>query len=180
MKNIVFCMNCHAGYIIRNINRYNHKIIEDYSIHHINYAQNNYLIDNKLTDNDIKLIKNADILILQYIKSDRDMLNHDYIKKITNTDNIYLIPHYTFNGYFNNDIINDIIIKYKTVEQITTAVDYLNVNTDTILYNLNIKINFFIIFKFKNAYFNHLNFVNPSLISVLSSTEKQSTVIFIR
>ena len=56
-------MNCHAGYIIRNIKRYNHKILNDYDIYHINYASGTYLIDQNLTNNNVELIKKADVLI---------------------------------------------------------------------------------------------------------------------
>ena len=37
-KKIVFCMNCHATYIIKNIEYYNNNILNDYNIFHINYA----------------------------------------------------------------------------------------------------------------------------------------------
>ena len=91
-KTIVFTMNCHAGYIIRNLKRYNHKLLEDYDIYHIDYASGTYLIDYNLSNDDIELIKKADILIIQYIKM-IGMLNHDYIEQIAKTNNIFILPH---------------------------------------------------------------------------------------
>lgn len=140
-KKIVFCMNCHASYIIKNIEHYNNKILNDYNIFHINYASGKYLIDNKLTDNDINLIKEADILICQYIKNYRGMLNHDYIKSIANTDKIYLIPHYTFSAYFNEEIVEYILKTSKNTEQIISNINNLNIDNDKIINTLNNELN---------------------------------------
>lgn len=135
--NMVFCMNCHGGYIIRNIKKYNHKILDDYNIHYIQYVGKKYLIDNKLTDDDIKLIKQANILIIQYIKNDRGMLNHNYIKQIATTNNIYILPHYTFDGYFHNNVTDKLIKENKTISQIENASEKLNINIDKIVNNFN-------------------------------------------
>ena len=135
-KKIVFTMNCHAGYIIRNIKRYNHKILDDYNIYHINYAMGTYLIDYNLTNDDIELIKKADILIIQYIKKDRGMLNHDYIKQIAETNKIFILPHYTFSGYFDDEITNKLINENKTVSQIENAIANINIDEDTVNKNL--------------------------------------------
>lgn len=140
-KKIVFTMNCHAGYIIRNIKRYNHKILDDYNIYHINYAMGTYLIDYNLTNDDIELIKKADILIIQYIKKDRGMLNHDYIKQIAETNNIFLLPHYTFGGYFDDKLTNKLINENKTISQIENAIANINIDEDTIIENLNNNLN---------------------------------------
>ena len=140
-KKIVFMMNCHAGYIIRNIKRYNHKILDDYNIYHINYAMGTYLIDYNLTNDDIELIKKADILIIQYIKKDRGMLNHDYIKQIAETNNIFLLPHYTFCGYFDDKLTNKLINENKTISQIENAIANINIDEDTIIENLNNNLN---------------------------------------
>jgi len=140
-KKIVFCMNCHASYIIKNIEYYNNNILNDYNIFHINYASGKYLIDNKLTDNDVNLIKEADILICQYIKNDRGMLNHYYIKSIANTDKIYLIPHYTFSAYFNDIIVEYIIKISKNTEQIISNINNLNIDNDKIINTLNYELN---------------------------------------
>ena len=140
-KKIVFSMNCHAGYIIRNIKRYNHKILDDYNIYHINYAMGTYLIDYNLTNDDIELIKKADILIIQYIKKDRGMLNHDYIKQIAETNNIFLLPHYTFCAYFDDKLTNKLINENKTISQIENAIANINIDEDTIIENLNNNLN---------------------------------------
>ena len=140
-KKIVLSMNCHAGYIIRNIKRYNHKILDDYNIYHINYAMGTYLIDYNLTNDDIELIKKADILIIQYIKKDRGMLNHDYIKQIAETNNIFLLPHYTFCAYFDDKLTNKLINENKTISQIENAIANINIDEDTIIENLNNNLN---------------------------------------
>lgn len=140
-KKIVFTMNCHAGYIIRNIKRYNHKILDDYNIYHINYAMGTYLIDYNLTNDDIELIKKADILIIQYIKKDRGMLNHDYIKQIAETNKIFILPHYIFCGYFDDKLTNKLINENNTISQIENAIANINIDEDTIIENLNNNLN---------------------------------------
>ena len=140
-KKIVFTMNCHAGYIIRNIKRYNHKILDDYDIYHINYASGTYLIDHNLTNDDVELIKKADILIIQYIKNDRKMLNHNYIQQIAETNNIFILPHYTFSGYFYENLTLKLIKKNKTISQIENAIANINIDEDTVLENLNRELN---------------------------------------
>ena len=140
-KKIVFTMNCHAGYIIRNIKRYNHKILDDYDIYHINYASGTYLIDHNLTNDDVELIKKADILIIQYIKNDRKMLNHNYIQQIAETNNIFILPHYTFSGYFYEELTRKLINENKTISQIENAIANINIDEDTVLENLNSNLN---------------------------------------
>lgn len=140
-KKIVFTMNCHAGYIIRIIKRYNHKILDDYDIYHINYAVGTYLIDNNLTNDDVELIKKADILIIQYIKNDRNMLNHNYIQQIAETNNIFILPHYTFSGYFYVELTRKLINENKTISQIENAIANINIDEDTVLENLNRELN---------------------------------------
>lgn len=140
-KKIVFTMNCHAGYIIRNIKRYNHKILDDYDIYYINYATGTYLVDHNLTNDDVELIKKADILIIQYIKNDRGMLNHNYIQQIAETNNIFILPHYTFSGYFYEELTLKLINENKTISQIENAIANINIDEDTVLENLNIELN---------------------------------------
>lgn len=140
-KKIVFAMNCHGGYIIENIRRYKHKILDDYDIHYINYALGRYLIDYKLTNDDVELIKKADILIIQYIKNNRGMLNHNYIKQIAETNNIFLLPHYTFNGYFNDKLTFKLINENKTISQIENAIANINIDEAEVLENLNNNLN---------------------------------------
>lgn len=140
-KKLVFTMNCHAGYIIRNIEKYNHKILDDYDIYHINYASGTYLIDYNLTNDDVELIKKADVLIIQYIKNDRGMLNHDYIKQIAETNKIFILPHYTFSGYFDDKITNKLIHENKTISQIENAIANINIDEDSVIENLNNNLN---------------------------------------
>jgi hypothetical protein len=140
-KKIVFTMNCHAGYIIRNIKRYNHKILNDYDIYHINYASGTYLIDQNLTNDDVELIKKADVLIIQYIKNDRGMLNHDYIKQIAETNKIFILPHYRFSGYFYEELTLKLINENKTISQIENATANINIDEDTVFENLKSNLN---------------------------------------
>ena len=140
-KKLVFTMNCHAGYIIKNIERYNHEILDDYDIYHIDYASGTYLIDYNLTNDDVELIKKADVLIIQYIKNDRGMLNHDYIKQIAETNKIFILPHYTFSGYFDDKITNKLINENKTISQIENAIANINIDEDSVIENLNNNLN---------------------------------------
>jgi hypothetical protein len=123
-KTIVFCMNCHGRHIINIINKYKHIILNDYDIIHISYASNNYLTTNIFNDEDINIIKKADILILQYIKNNRNMLNHDYIcNNLATTKQIYIFPHYTFNGYFYDENYNiKLLFDCKTKEEIDNTI----------------------------------------------------------
>tara|TARA_Y100000780_G_C13533145_1_gene358504 strand:- start:354 stop:650 length:297 start_codon:yes stop_codon:yes gene_type:complete len=95
-KKIVICMNCHGMYIKNIMTKYCSEITKNYNIHYISYAKKITLKQNTFDDNESKLIKDADILIIQYIKNDRGMLNHDYIISIALTKNIFIIPHYVF------------------------------------------------------------------------------------
>jgi hypothetical protein len=85
----------------------------------------NYLHDNaKYTETDENNIKNADILILQYIRDEvfkrqpnfekyykRGIINHEYIIDNLKKENaqVILIPHYTYNA----NLILDELIKGK-------------------------------------------------------------------
>ncbi len=117
-------MNCHGKHISYIINKYNHIITKDYNILHINYASKNFLTTNIFEENDINIIKNADILVLQYIKNDRGMLNHNYIiNNLATTDKIYILPHYTFNGYFYDENYNKkLLFECKTKEDIDNTI----------------------------------------------------------
>lgn len=140
-KKIVFAMNCHGGYIIQNFDWFNHKILDDYDIYYINYASGTYLIDNKLTNDDVELIKKADVLIIQYIKNERGMLNHGYIKQIAETNKIFILPHYTFSGYFYEELTRKLIDENKTISQIENAIANINIDEDTVFENLNRELN---------------------------------------
>lgn len=61
-----------------------------------------------IIENHKKKIYNADILILQSLRTDRGFLNKENIIKYTKSNcKVICIPHYSFSGYFPNfDIIN--------------------------------------------------------------------------
>ncbi|ALH22910.1 UDP-N-acetylglucosamine 2-epimerase [Chrysochromulina ericina virus CeV-01B] len=101
-KNMVILMNCHGDHI-KNILKKSFLNL-DYNISHISYV--NKIKNPIFSESELNLIKNADFLILQYIKNDRGCINHNYIiKNLINKEAKYFIcPHYTFSGYLYDDM----------------------------------------------------------------------------
>ena len=107
MKKIVIVMNC-IGNLIKLFLLKNNNIKNQYDIYYIYNV--NYLCENSnFHEEDEKHLKEADILILQYIrdgvydydKYKRGIINHEYIINNLNKNAInILIPHYTYNACY--------------------------------------------------------------------------------
>ena len=102
MKSLVFVFNCHASAMRKQLSsssefKKNYKI-DIVQIYH--YIPQRY--DKKVfPDNVIKLLNNADVLIVQQMRSDRGWLNtENTIKLVKKKCKIIKIPHYTFSGYW--------------------------------------------------------------------------------
>ena len=117
MKNILVFMDCHGHQIIKNLKN-NGRFIQDFKIDQI--LLNHYVVEmfpyyknTKLEDNDITLLREADVLILQVIESGargRDFLNNcNVIKYCKNDCLIIKIPHYrnSIYGYKTLENKND-------------------------------------------------------------------------
>ncbi len=110
MKNIVFVFNCHGGVMKKQLNNCNY-IKNNYDIHTIqiyHYIPQRY--DKEEFPSDvINLLHNADVLIIQQLRSDRGWLNtKNTIKLVNEKCKVIKIPHYTFSGYwYPYDLLND-------------------------------------------------------------------------
>lgn len=111
MHNVTIFFNCHGNYLSFYLKKY-----LDNNIYKINFI---YIADfdggggtrKYFKEEEINIFKNTDILIVQYIKNDREFINHDKIIKLTKKDTIVIkIPHYTYQGY-NYKGLSDKIIK---------------------------------------------------------------------
>ena len=109
MKSIVFYFNCHGNQIMHHLLNSN-DIRSRYHI--LIISINDYMINGKYNNEDNfvdyhkKILENADILICQYIKTDRGFLNHQNVISFTKKEcQIITLPHYTFSGYFYYDHI---------------------------------------------------------------------------
>jgi len=110
MKQLLFIFNCHGGEmkkLLRNSDFIKNNIhITCVSIYR--YIPQRYDKEEFPTEV-IQLLKNADILIVQQMRSDRGWLNtENTIKLVKKNCKIIKIPHYTFSGYwYPYDILND-------------------------------------------------------------------------
>lgn len=102
MKSLVFVFNCHASAMRKQLFscsefKKNYKI-DIVQIYH--YIPQRY--DKEVfPDNVIKQLNNADVLIIQQMRSDRGWLNtENTIKLVKKKCKIIKIPHYTFSGYW--------------------------------------------------------------------------------
>lgn len=101
MKKCVVCFNCHGKEYIKQLSL-SEEFSGTYEVVYINIY--NYLptyIYEKMTDfvkYDRKLLQNADMLIVQNMRTDRGFLNSENIIQIAK--NVIKIPHYTFYGYW--------------------------------------------------------------------------------
>lgn len=132
MKELLILMNCHGDYIRRILINSNNAILNDYNINYISYVP--LLKTNSFNDDQLNMIKNADLLIIQYILNDRGMLKHEYIINIIKpTAKYFLIPHYTFGAYFydqnifGNSITNTVILECSNNN--TTQFNFARLNT---------------------------------------------------
>lgn len=105
MKSIVIFFDCH-GEVIKQYLELNKELINKYKISFVklnNYVVKDacYINNNQFAENDIQVIKNADVLILQVIEKDRGFLNnHEVIKFCKINCEIIKIPHYRNSIYF--------------------------------------------------------------------------------
>lgn len=131
-KTCVIFFNCHGGEIKKHLlssSTFNEVYdiifipLYDYLLEGYKYSQNEDLIEN-----DKKLIRECDLIILQYIKNDRKIIHHDYIKTLIKKEcKIIIISHYTFSGYnYPYDIINDVFINTdKSKNELRTYINSL-------------------------------------------------------
>lgn len=103
-KNMCIFMDCHGRqiFIKLNENKYIRKLYNLYHVTIVNYTgKNQPFYNNKsLNNNDVRKIKLADVLIVQYIENDRGFLNHtEIIKFCKKTCKIIKIPHYRSSIY---------------------------------------------------------------------------------
>jgi hypothetical protein len=108
----VFLFNCHGSQIMFQLSQCS-EFINKYECIHIDlndYVPYGQMIKNKLGDRDLKLIQNADLLIVQYMRTDRDYLNYENIVKILKKNCVVLkLPHYSSSIYwFKNE--NSILV----------------------------------------------------------------------
>lgn len=143
--NCVIFFNCHGSEIHKQL-KLSYDFNEKYNVNYI--ALYDYLSGFKYSNNNDlifehkELIKNADLMILQYIKNNNNnVISHEYIKTLVkNNTKIILIPHYTFSGYnFNYDIVNDHYFDTKkTKEELEEYIDNLFIDKEKeIIENLN-------------------------------------------
>lgn len=99
-KNIVICMNCH-GFQYYHALRRSPTIRKNYIIKNVcinKYVRLKFYKSKKnLVESDVNKLKEADILIIQYIQTDRGFLNHqNIIDNYINKDKCQIItlPHY--------------------------------------------------------------------------------------
>lgn len=143
-KQCVVFFNCQGGEIMDNLQQ-STQFNSIYDIKYIalyNYLQGyKYENENDLIDDHKQIIQNCDLIILQYIKNDRKVIHHDYIKSLLkNNAKIILIPHYTFSGYqFPYDLCNDKFIdENKNKLELEKYINNLFVNDkDKIIDHLN-------------------------------------------
>ena len=119
MKTCAILMDCHGEQIMNYL--YSNDIFKNnFNINFISI--NNYVIKNRMFYNNteldhkhIKILKNADVLIIQVIEKDRGFLNNSEIIKFCKSDCIVIkIPHY-----------RNSIYQYKCIENKTDKYDLL-------------------------------------------------------
>jgi hypothetical protein len=116
MKNLVVFMDCH-GMEITTYLTYNKRFVNDFNIKQV--SLNEYVVpgacwfnNKELANEHIRIIKNADVLILQVIEKDRDFLNNSEVIKYCKSDcKIIKIPHYR-NSIYEYRCIENIKNKY--------------------------------------------------------------------
>ena len=135
MKNCVIFFNCHGGQIYKQL--YSSKIfINQYKVDFISlydYLEGyKYSNEKDLIQEHLTLIKEADLIILQYIKiNKKKIISHEYINSLLKKETkIILIPHYTFSGYnYPYDIFNDEFISgEKDKKELESYINNLFIN----------------------------------------------------
>jgi hypothetical protein len=91
----------------------------------------------------IEKISSADILILQFIKNDRQNIHHEKIKTYSKKNSkIILLPHYVFSGYHVNNI--ELPLNFdcsKTYSELYQIYNSIKIDDNIILKNYNDSIN---------------------------------------
>lgn len=102
-KSLVIFFNCHGKEIYKILNKYQ-PFTNEYDLSYIPLHNH---FENDISNIQKELIKNADVLIIQFIKNKRKFVHHDIIIPLTNPKcKIIMLPHYVFSGYFINFNIN--------------------------------------------------------------------------
>ena len=103
-KDCVIFFNCHGEEILKYLNS-SGKFKSVYKCHYISLYD--YLPSYKYSKLDDliprhkKLITNCDLIILQYMRLNRNIIHHDNILNLIKNDCKHiLIQHYTFSGYY--------------------------------------------------------------------------------
>tara|TARA_B100000674_G_scaffold46701_1_gene32326 strand:+ start:804 stop:1868 length:1065 start_codon:yes stop_codon:yes gene_type:complete len=108
-KNLTIFFNCHGNYIFFYLKKF---LPIDFNINWIYIADFEGGGGNRkyFNEKEINILKDTDILIVQYIKNDRNFLNHDkVIKLVKQQATVIKIPHYTFYGYNFKELSNNIL-----------------------------------------------------------------------
>lgn len=117
MKSCVILFNCHGKQIDLQLSQCK-EFYNIYKVSHIEllyYLPNGTFVKDYYDDNDLELLKNADLLIIQSMREDRSYLNFDNVIKLIKKNCITIkIPHYSssiywfFNDSYNKDNIENI------------------------------------------------------------------------
>jgi hypothetical protein len=100
-KKVLIFMNCHGVFI--NYWLVKNGIFEQDEI--LKVALHRLLDQETLPENVKEYAGECDVMILQYIKTNRGELNHDFVTQLKKPScNVILIPHYTCEIYRYNDI----------------------------------------------------------------------------
>lgn len=130
-KTCVIFFNCHGDEIGKHLIT-SEQFETNYTVRYIalyNYIEGQIYGNNSdLIDEHKHLIRNCDMIIMQYIKNNRKVIHQDYIKSLLKPDcTSIILPHYSFSGYhYPYDIINDDNVnENKTKEELQNYVDNL-------------------------------------------------------
>jgi hypothetical protein len=130
-KTCVIFFNCHGGEIVNHLIT-SEQFKTNYTVHYIalyDYIEGyKYGNNSDLIDEHKHLIRNCDMIIMQYIKNNRKVIHQDYIKSLLKPDcTSIILPHYSFSGYqYPYDIINDDNInENKTKEYLNNYINNL-------------------------------------------------------
>jgi hypothetical protein len=102
-QKLLVIFNCHGYEYIKQLSQ-SDIFCQKYDIYYI-------VIYNKnagTTEEDIELIKNADVILMQYIKNECSFHHSIFLRNATEKCITLIIPHYTFDGYHPKFDINNI------------------------------------------------------------------------
>jgi hypothetical protein len=135
-KNIVIFFDCH-GIVIKQCLELFSSIKKDYDVSFI--SLNESLTENKSVElTEQKLLNNADIAIIQYIKNDRPFIHHEIIKNYLNEScKVILLPHYVFSGCHHEFILPEIYNIEKTDDELIKIYETITIEDNDIVNNYN-------------------------------------------